>query len=387
MKTERDKTERVSSARPFAGVRFPPGPGCVAAQRRSARRLAPTVRRAAVPLAALAVLLQLVGCGASNSARSPATVTVTVTDTVARTVERPSRAIERSSNATRPRRPPPIAQAASFKTLTGAYFSVDYSGSWYVEAAEADKGSYLDTTIRNAANPQVMLRVDVAPGGAKGDVVSSARQLELLLSRQPAYRRVDFRRTTFQGYAALRWEFEVSERGTLLRKVDIFFDTRAGDGVAILTQAPASTYTLWRRLFEQARSSLHVTDTGVGTDTFSTTPGGGSTGTDTAPAITEVAFCDSHPCITNFDNGTGTIVQCTDGMWSHSGGRPGACSYHGGVSGGQANNDGTSVPGSSNGYTQDYGSGNGYTVVCADGTVSDSGGIQGACSHHGGVGG
>ena len=29
--------------------------------------------------------------------------------------------------------------------------------------------------------------------------------------------------------------------------------------------------------------------------------------------------------------------------------------------------------------------GNGYTVYCEDGTVSKSGGIQGACSHHGGV--
>jgi hypothetical protein len=31
--------------------------------------------------------------------------------------------------------------------------------------------------------------------------------------------------------------------------------------------------------------------------------------------------------------------------------------------------------------------GNGYPVVCNDGTVSTSGGIQGACSHHGGVSG
>ncbi len=35
--------------------------------------------------------------------------------------------------------------------------------------------------------------------------------------------------------------------------------------------------------------------------------------------------------------------------------------------------------------TDTFGSGNGYPVTCADGTVSDSGGIQGACSHHGGV--
>lgn len=35
--------------------------------------------------------------------------------------------------------------------------------------------------------------------------------------------------------------------------------------------------------------------------------------------------------------------------------------------------------------TEDFGSGNGYVVECEDGTLSDSGGIQGACSHHGGV--
>ncbi len=35
--------------------------------------------------------------------------------------------------------------------------------------------------------------------------------------------------------------------------------------------------------------------------------------------------------------------------------------------------------------TEDFGEGNGYVVECVDGTLSDSGGIQGACSHHGGV--
>lgn len=41
-------------------------------------------------------------------------------------------------------------------------------------------------------------------------------------------------------------------------------------------------------------------------------------------------FCLTHSCIANFGNGHGTIVQCNDGEWSHSGGLPGACSYHGG---------------------------------------------------------
>jgi hypothetical protein len=41
-------------------------------------------------------------------------------------------------------------------------------------------------------------------------------------------------------------------------------------------------------------------------------------------------FCSTHSCIGNFDNGRGSVVQCADGEWSHSGGLPGACSGHGG---------------------------------------------------------
>jgi hypothetical protein len=107
--------------------------------------------------------------------------------------------------------------------------------------------------------------------------------------------------------------------------------------------------------------------------------------TETAIPNPQPSFCDTHACIPNFDSGTGTIVQCADGMWSHSGGRPGACSYHGGEAGG-VTSGGYGNGGGSSGATQDYGSGNGYPVTCADGTLSDSGGIQGACSHHGGVG-
>ena len=41
-------------------------------------------------------------------------------------------------------------------------------------------------------------------------------------------------------------------------------------------------------------------------------------------------FCATHQCIDNFDEGRGSIVQCADVMWSHSGGLSGACSWHGG---------------------------------------------------------
>lgn len=47
------------------------------------------------------------------------------------------------------------------------------------------------------------------------------------------------------------------------------------------------------------------------------------------------AFCSYFPCIPTFyepdDPGDGYIVQCTDGLYSQSGGERGACSKHGGV--------------------------------------------------------
>jgi len=75
--------------------------------------------------------------------------------------------------------------------------------------------------------------------------------------------------------------------------------------------------------------------------------------------------------------GAGYPVECADGTISYSGGIQGACSDHGGEAGGN-----TGYGGGSGGGTIPGGSG--YPVTCADGTISDSGGIQGACSYHGG---
>jgi hypothetical protein len=42
-------------------------------------------------------------------------------------------------------------------------------------------------------------------------------------------------------------------------------------------------------------------------------------------------FCSTHDCIPNYPNGNGSTVQCSDGSYSQSGGIQGACSHHGGV--------------------------------------------------------
>jgi hypothetical protein len=61
--------------------------------------------------------------------------------------------------------------------------------------------------------------------------------------------------------------------------------------------------------------------------------GGGSDDDSDLPSDPgdDPSFCDTHACIPNYENGRGSTVQCADGTYSHSGGIQGACSHHGGV--------------------------------------------------------
>jgi hypothetical protein len=258
-------------------------------------------------------------------------------------------------------------------TYTGSYFGIEYPAGWTVETNETTKGGYLDTTIRSARDPNKMLRIDVMPNAGLVDAGRNAQELESSLGAQPGYRRLGFTTTTFQGYDAIRWEFVVRENGVLLHKVDIFFSDTVGDSFAVLTQAPTASYRYWAEFYANVQDSFVAADSAPSSST----------------ASGETDFCSTHACIDNFDNGVGYIVQCADGMWSQSGGRSGACSYHGGET--SNTYDGSystpdSTYGGPSGGGADLGPGNGSTVVCQDGSISHSGGIQGACSHHGGVG-
>jgi hypothetical protein len=44
----------------------------------------------------------------------------------------------------------------------------------------------------------------------------------------------------------------------------------------------------------------------------------------------DAKFCEEHECIGEFESEPGTVVECSDGSYSHSGGISGACSDHGG---------------------------------------------------------
>jgi hypothetical protein len=62
----------------------------------------------------------------------------------------------------------------------------------------------------------------------------------------------------------------------------------------------------------------------------STAPAGGSEDVGSYSHAGDAQFCSTHSCIGAFDSEPGYIVQCVDGTYSHSGGISGACSHHGG---------------------------------------------------------
>jgi hypothetical protein len=135
---------------------------------------------------------------------------------------------------------------------------VSYPSDWRVEAAEAQKSGYFDTTIRDATEPNVYLRVDVDPSVPTTDPVEASAPVVRFLSTQPGYRALAYERTTFAGYDALYWEYLVREHGVLLHKVDVFFVDSYGEGFAVLTQSTASQWNAWVTTFETLRNSLVV---------------------------------------------------------------------------------------------------------------------------------
>jgi hypothetical protein len=152
--------------------------------------------------------------------------------------------------------PEPKTESSDYTTFHGEYFEIAHPVDWYIDTAEVSKGSYLDTTIRDPADQDRMLRVDVTLDASTDDPVREAAPVVAALRRQSGYREIAYERTSFGDYDALYWEFEVIESGRLLHKVDLIFIDEYDQGVAILTQAPADEWAEWASSFAEIRDSL-----------------------------------------------------------------------------------------------------------------------------------
>jgi hypothetical protein len=160
--------------------------------------------------------------------------------------------------------PAPPTTAASVATTpadysptpyTSASFSINYPSGWTVVHLPLQGGN-LDTTFQPTASWNGwLIRVDEDPHS--GGTLNAASDPEIAeLERDPSYALISLTRTTFAGVAALRWEFEDTEAGIRLHKVDTFFIDADGNGWGVLVQAPQSAWPAESAALEDYQASF-----------------------------------------------------------------------------------------------------------------------------------
>jgi hypothetical protein len=232
-----------------------------------AARLGATALGAFSAVALFCAGLAVAGCAVSTEGEdaSPPTVTVTVTSppetivksvTVTETVARPPAGPQ--PTATPGSAPSTQRIRARLAKFVGEHFSIGYPAGWRIETAEVDKGTYLDTTIRDPADSRFMIRVDVSPRQGRADPLAVAEPVRRALAPQEGFREIDFSESMYGDYASIHFEFQVEEQGRLLHKEDRFFVDEDGDHIAILTQAPAGEYSRWSEVWRRVLNSAAI---------------------------------------------------------------------------------------------------------------------------------
>jgi hypothetical protein len=166
-----------------------------------------------------------------------------------------------------PTSPSPTTQTETTQPLavpgltafSGNRFSIDYPSAWQIDAAETKLSYGYDTTIRDPDAPDTTyLRVDYTPNVRVSDVWDAAVGQRNPTRKQGGYREIGFSRTTFHGYDAVRWTFELVSDGVRLRKIDTFFIDENGTGWGVLMQAPAADFAGWHGTFDAMYESFAV---------------------------------------------------------------------------------------------------------------------------------
>jgi hypothetical protein len=143
-------------------------------------------------------------------------------------------------------------------TYAGRAFSIDYPAGWRIENADADEGSFTDTTIASPASPATTLvRVDVTPNPGSASLRQEDGSLIAGVRRQRGYRQVRLAYGKLAGRTALYWDFLIPAAGIEVREEDVFFlDSASRQSFALLTRAPASRYASFAGEFSAVRRSI-----------------------------------------------------------------------------------------------------------------------------------
>jgi hypothetical protein len=208
----------------------------------------------------------------------------------------------------------------------GSLYTARIPKGWTQESGDEARTGYIESKWRDPNDPKTSITID-ASAGESTSPATKADEVRAAVSNQPSYRSVSRQPATIAGGDGYAWTFKLAGS----ERVD-YFTNSCSTGIAVLGSTSPARFDELSSTFRKVADSVRVDCTaspGAGGSSDTTpTPSPPPSTTPTEPAD----FCSTHDCIPNFDNGTGYIVQCNDGMWSHSGGRPGACSYHGGES-------------------------------------------------------
>ena len=134
----------------------------------------------------------------------------------------------------------PTTTQAQPGSYGGHDFSIEYPAGWAI--SHLNEGKNLDTTFTSPSQPTLLMRVDENPGPVNFTPAQAAAPVIRGLRRDPTYQEVGVTTVTFEGMDALQWEFEDTESGVRLHKVDLFFIDASGHGWGILVQAPQSVW-------------------------------------------------------------------------------------------------------------------------------------------------
>jgi hypothetical protein len=152
-----------------------------------------------------------------------------------------------------------------------------------------------------------------------------AESVRAQVAHHPSYQEIAFGPERVGSREGWKWVFRLSGD----QRAD-YFVSDCNTTFAVLGSTSPRDFRRYERLFRSVAETVSPScpDVGPPPDDPQPLP-------DPAPNpdSDEADFCQTRRCIPNFYEGQGSIVQCADGSWSHSGGRPGACSYHGGVRG------------------------------------------------------
>jgi hypothetical protein len=220
-------------------------------RRRQTRVRAPLLVLSAAAAILLAATLWITGMFTSGSSSASRRTSAPVNS---RPVSHPRVATRTTDRKPRPRVATP--RLGAHRVFAGRAFSVAYPQGWTITAAETPAPWGTDTTISAPGDQDTMLRVDVTTNPATSDPITAAEPVIAGVARQPGYRVLGLTTGTFDGRRAARWEFLVEESGKLLRKVDVFFTSPSGSGIAVLTSAPAGAYENLAGRFTAIRRSL-----------------------------------------------------------------------------------------------------------------------------------